>query len=131
MFLACLAGDSRHLITASSDSTVRLWDVETGKELHTFQFTEPCRAVKLSVGDKMAAFTTDPFMETPSAIYIVDLADDPKDQESEPKLKIKGPKGKISKVEWTDLNRVLITAGDDGFVRRWDAEVSYCKFSDS
>ncbi len=25
--------------------------------------------------------------------------------------------------EWTDQNRTLITASEDGFVRRWDVEV--------
>ena len=35
---------------------------------------------------------------------------------------LKGPseKGRFQRVAWTDLNRTLISAGEDGCVRRWD-----------
>ena len=38
---------------------------------------------------------------------------------------LKGPteKGRFQRVAWTDLNRTLISAGEDGCVRRWDVEV--------
>ena len=38
---------------------------------------------------------------------------------------LKGPteKGRFQRVAWTDLNRTLISAGEDGYVRRWDVEV--------
>ena len=65
------AGDSSKLITGSADSSARLWDLATGKSLHTFQFHEPCRAVAFSVGDGMAAISSDPFMGVPARIYLV------------------------------------------------------------
>lgn len=34
---ACdVSGNSKYLITGSADTTAKLWDVETGKELHSF-----------------------------------------------------------------------------------------------
>ena len=41
---------------------------------------------------------------------------------------LKGPteKGRFQRVAWTDLNRTLISAGEDGHVRRWDVEVRRC-----
>lgn len=36
---------------------------------------------------------------------------------------LKGPTGQVRHVAWTDLNRTLISAGQDGIVRRWDVEV--------
>lgn len=35
-----------------------------------------------------------------------------------------GFKGRINRVHFVDLNKTLLSAGEDGFVRRWDVEVS-------
>ena len=64
------AGDTSRLITGSADQTVKLWDVETGAQLHTFLFGSPARAVDFALGDKLAVITTDPFMGAPSAIHV-------------------------------------------------------------
>ena len=122
----CFAGDSERLITASADSSVKLWDVASGKDLFTFKSQEPCRAVAFSVGDRMAAYSTDQFMGQPSAIHLVNIADDLSHQSSAVIKSLSGPKGRITRVAWTDLNRTLVTAGEDGFVRRWDVEVGTC-----
>ena len=65
------------LITGSADQTVKLWNVETGQQLYTFNFDSPARSVDLSVGDKLAVITTDPFMELTSAIHVKRIARDP------------------------------------------------------
>ena len=81
-WLRLYAGDSSKLLTGSADSSARLWDLQSGKSLHTFKFNEPCRAVSFSVGDGMAAISSDPFMGVPSCIYLVTIADDPAEQET-------------------------------------------------
>jgi WD40 repeat protein len=121
--LRLLAGDSAKLITGSADSSARLWDLQTGKALHAFKFNEPCRAVKFAVGDAMAAISSDPFMGVPACIYLVTIAEDAAEQNTTILQQLKGPTGRIQRVEWTDLNRTLISAGEDGHVRRWDVEV--------
>lgn len=118
------AGDSERLITASADSSVKLWDIASGKDLFTFSTSEPCRAVAFSLGDRMAAYSTDQFMGQPSGIHLVNIADDLSEQKGDVIKSLSGPKGRITRVAWTDLNRTLVTAGEDGFVRRWDVEVS-------
>ena len=120
-----LAGDSEKLITASADSSVKLWDVASGKDLFTFKSQEPCRAVAFSMGDRMAAYTTDQFMGQPSQIHLVNIADDLSEQNGDVIKSLSGPKGRITRIAWTDLNRTLISAGEDGFVRRWDVEVCF------
>jgi translation initiation factor 3 subunit I len=65
-----IAGDTSRLITASADTTVKIWDVETGAQLNTFTFGSPARAVDFAIGDKLAVITTDPFMGAPSAIHV-------------------------------------------------------------
>lgn len=68
------------LITGSADQTAKLWDVQTGTQLYSFNFDSPARAVDFSAGDKLAVITTDPFMELPSAIHVKRIARDPSDR---------------------------------------------------
>jgi translation initiation factor 3 subunit I len=96
--------------------------VQTGEELYKFEFSEPCRAVKFAPGDRMVAITTDPFMNKMSAIQIYDIADDPSQQTSDAKITMTGPRGRISRVEWADDNKTLISASEDGYIRKWDVE---------
>ena len=119
----CAAVDSSRLLTGSSDSTAKLWEVETGNCLHTFKFQSPCRAVAYSIDEQMAALSTDPFMAQEPAINLVRMAQDPADQSSEVVQQLTGFSKRITRVAWTDLNEVLVTAGEDGYVRRWDVEV--------
>lgn len=70
----------------------------------------------------MAAFTTDPFMESPPRLYVVRLMHDPFDQTSDKQLAVETPT-RINRLKWIDCNRTLITAHIDGCVRKWDSEV--------
>ncbi|KAK2995024.1 hypothetical protein RJ640_012264 [Escallonia rubra] len=101
-------------------ATAKLWDVQTGTQLFSFNFDSPARAVDLSVGDKLAVITTDPFMELPSSIQVKRIAADPKTGESV--LTIKGPQGRINRAVWGPLNKTIISAGEDAVVRIWDSE---------
>ena len=114
--------DSTRLLTGSGDSSGRIWDMTNGQELFRFQFNEPCRAVKFNIGETQAALSTDPFMNNVSAIRIVNIAEDLEDQSDEVIRSITGPRGRITRVHWTDLNRHLLSASEDGYVRRWDVE---------
>ncbi|CAM6105086.1 unnamed protein product [Calypogeia fissa] len=116
---------SRHterLITGSADQTVKLWDVETGTQLHNFAFESPARAVDFSEGDKLAVITTDPFIGTPSEIHVKKIEKDSSRQNSDSLVVIKGPQGRINRAVWGPLNRTIISAGEDCLVRMWDAE---------
>ena len=117
------AGDSSTLITASSDSKVKLWDVETGTCTFTFEYKEPCRAVAFAMGEQLAAFSTDYFMQSDSCIRFVRIADNVEDQEKEEVLSITGGQKRFTRVVFTDLNRKLLSSGEDGFVKMWDTEV--------
>lgn len=80
------------------------------------------RACALSVGDDMAAYTTDAFMGSPPRLYVVKLMINPFDQTSD-KLTVLELPTRVNRVKWTDCNRTLLTAHIDGFARKWDSEV--------
>ncbi|XP_065847973.1 eukaryotic translation initiation factor 3 subunit I-like [Euphorbia lathyris] len=114
--------DSMRLLTGSADQTAKLWDVQTGTQLYSFNFDSPVKSVDLAVGDRLAVITTDPFMELPSAIHVKHIARDPADQTGESVLVLKGPQGRINRAVWGPLNRTIISAGEDAIIRIWDAE---------
>ena len=72
----------------------------------------------------MAVYSTDQFMGQPSQMHLVNIEDELSEQSGDVIKSLSGPKGRITRVAWTDLNRTLVSAGEDGFVRRWDVEVA-------
>lgn len=116
--------DSRRLITASADQTVKLWNVQTGTQIYSFKFDSPARSVQFSLGDKLAVITADPFMGHPSTIQVKRIASDPNEQISESVLTISGPQlsGRITGALWGPLNKTIISGGEDGILRTWDSE---------
>ncbi|KAK8487731.1 hypothetical protein V6N13_138502 [Hibiscus sabdariffa] len=114
--------NSARLITGSADQTVKLWNVQTGAQLFTFNFGSPARSVDFSVGDKLAVITTDPFMELTSAIHVKRIAGDLTEQTEESALVIKGPQGRINRAVWGPLNTTIVSAGEDAVIRLWDSE---------
>lgn len=53
------------------------------------------------------------------------IKDDSEEQETEILKTLNIPAGRIQRVAWTDLNATLISASEDGMVRRWDVEVPH------
>jgi hypothetical protein len=101
-----------------------LWEVESGETLYTWTFKAPCKAVAFNLGETLIAASTDPFQDVEPAINIIPLARDPADQTQDVKQRLTGFQKRINRVAFTDCNRTLISAGEDGCVRRWDVEVS-------
>lgn len=117
---------------------MRLWDVQSGQSLWKWTVNEPCRACTFSVGiyilfstliltfdvkgDRMAAFTTDRFMENEPQLRLVDVEDEIDDlSESSHVLATFRPR--INRLKWSEKNSVLIAAHEDGFIRKWNSEV--------
>lgn len=74
------------------------------------------------MGETLAALSTDPFMNSVSTIRIVSIAENIEDQTDEVVRTMTGPRGRITRLHWTDLNRTIISASEDGYLRRWDVE---------
>ena len=100
--------------------------MQDGRELFRFGFNEPARAARFSVGERLAAISTDPFMNSVSAIRLFDIAADPEEQTANEVLNLTGPRGRITRLHWTDNNRMLLSSSEDGMVRRWDVEAGKC-----
>lgn len=64
------------LLTASADTSVRLWDVQTGKTLFVFKHLAPVRGVEFAEGDRQFLTVGDKSLGQEAAIFIYDLAED-------------------------------------------------------
>ena len=52
------------------------------------------------------------------------IEEDITDQDATPVRQMESDKsGRVSRVQFTDLNKTLLTASEDGCLRRWDVEV--------
>lgn len=60
-------------ISASADSTVRLWDVETGREKHLYQLDTPSRACAFGFDGNVVFYTNDDVMGKPCEIHLADI----------------------------------------------------------
>ncbi|KAL8216223.1 hypothetical protein R6Q57_023060 [Mikania cordata] len=101
MFQVCFSRrDSTRLLTGSADQTAKLWDVQSGTQLFTFNFDSPARAVDFSVGDKL--------LQSMSNALLLTL--------------MTGPLGRINRAVWGPLNKTIISAGEDAVIRIWDTE---------
>jgi WD40 repeat protein len=67
--------DTTVLITGSGDSLVKLWDVETGKEIYNLPHKVPVKSVEFAEGDKQFLVLTDNVMGYSSTVSIYALND--------------------------------------------------------
>ncbi len=61
------------MVSASADSTVRLWDVQTGRERHIYQLDTPCRCCAFSYDGNIILYTNDDVMGKPCEMYLSDI----------------------------------------------------------
>ena len=65
------------MVTASADTTAKLWDVPTGKNIFTFDFDrQGARGCAFSLGGREVVITVDPFMGTGASIRIFKMFED-------------------------------------------------------
>ena len=120
---ACdVTDDSKVLLTASADMSVKMWNVETGEEICTIPHAGPVRSVEFSEGQKFFATATAPFQALGATIKI--FAFDPDNQSMEPVLTIDDtkcpPAIRIQQLRWSAVNKYIVAGCEDGVLRIYD-----------
>lgn len=73
------------MVTASADTTAKLWDVPSGRNYFTFDFDrQGARGTAFSLGGQQVCITVDPFMGTGSSIRIFKMFEDRAERASPP-----------------------------------------------
>ncbi|KAG5191848.1 WD40-repeat-containing domain protein [Tribonema minus] len=117
--------DSKYLLSASADATVRLWDVQTGESLVSYPHRGPVRSVCWAEGGQKFVSASQPFMDSPGFISIYDTPSDvdPSQYQQVASREISIPnKEKCTEVLWSALNDRILASFEDGTIRVFDPE---------
>lgn len=112
--------DSTQVITGSADNSCRIWDTETGKQLHELETKSAVRTCGWSFSGNLAMFSTDKAMSQECEICIYDVRDNYQMTNKEPYLLIPVPKAKVTAAVWGHLDDMLITGHESGDLIQWD-----------
>jgi len=116
---------SKYLLSGSADTSVKLWDVETGKNLKTYMNDVVVRCVKFAYGDEKFLVVTDAVMRENAEIHVVDMFDEFGEIRKKEKIvfQMEEPdKVKICKAIWGFNNEQIISCTSEGFVKVYDTE---------
>jgi translation initiation factor 3 subunit I len=120
-------GESTRMISAHGNSTVDLWEVETGKKLYTYPHDVSVRAVEFAEGGKSFVSVTDQQLGFNPFIHVYPVVNS-RDDTVKPSCQIEVKSGRVSKVIWGHHNQSLVTANEDGSIRIYDTEVLFLWF---
>eukprot|EP01100_Stratorugosa_tubuloviscum_P011485 TRINITY_DN512_c0_g1_i1.p1 TRINITY_DN512_c0_g1~~TRINITY_DN512_c0_g1_i1.p1 ORF type:complete len:331 (-),score=140.35 TRINITY_DN512_c0_g1_i1:140-1132(-) len=116
-----ISRDSTRLITASADRTVKIFDVERGIELKSFNFQTPVRWISFACGDRSFLTVTDNVMNKPANVSIHSFNPSNNDV-SLVKTHVFPATTKVIQAHWGSINECFYTIGDNNAVTMHDLQ---------
>ncbi|KAF2482743.1 WD40-repeat-containing domain protein [Neohortaea acidophila] len=112
------------LATGAADSTMRLWEVRTGKLLKTWDYPTAVKRVEFSEDGKQLLALTEKRTGHLSNIYVYDINPDPEaSQTEEPSLRITVDElPRVTVAGISCLSKYIVTGHEDGSISQWDAK---------
>lgn len=115
--------DSTILASGSADNTIKLWNVETGACLKTWEFPTAVKRVAFSEDDEYLLAVTEKRMGYPGSVVVFPISNDiSATQVEEPSLTITTQDSKATVAGWSYLNKYIITGHENGSVSQYDAK---------
>ena len=103
---------------------MRLWEVKTGKLLHTWEFATSIKRVEFSADGRKLLGVTEKRSGHLSTICVYEINPDPEAQQSdEHLLRIVCDESKATVAGWSYLSKYIIAGHEDGSVSQYDAKV--------
>ena len=114
-------GDSTKVATGSADSTLRLWDCETGKCLNTLKTTTSVRTVLFSYSGNLILYSTDQVLKMQPEINVIDTRTRQELSEIDSLITINSTEHtKVLSSLWGSLDESFITGHESGKIIQWD-----------
>ncbi|CAO3613513.1 unnamed protein product [Cunninghamella blakesleeana] len=114
---------STMVVTGSADNTAKLWEVQTGKCLKTWEFNTAVKRVEFSEDDKMILCVTEERMGHSGTITVLAVNPDINAQQSSEQLaQLVNQQGNSKAVVagWSYLDKYIISGHEDGTLCQWD-----------
>ncbi|KAK9472079.1 WD40-repeat-containing domain protein [Dipodascopsis tothii] len=113
------------LATGAADNTVILWEVQTGKVLHKWEFPTAVRKVEFNEAGDQLLLITEKRMGLPGRFSILPVVIDAEaTQAEEPILSVElgADDAKFNVGGWSYLSKFIILGHSDGLVSQYDAK---------
>lgn len=109
--------DSSKLVTGSGDLSCRIWDVENGNNLMTFEAKSAVRSSNFSYCGNSVCYTTDHQMGQQPQVVVVDVRSG--DEMLNFNIETKNMAKPMCSL-WGELDSYIVTGHDDGALCKWD-----------
>ncbi|RWS24339.1 eukaryotic translation initiation factor 3 subunit I-like protein [Leptotrombidium deliense] len=115
--------DSTKVVTGGADNSMRIWDLQTGKEIANVLTNTAVRTVTFSYSGKLIYYTTDAVMKFPSENIVIDISCPSHLKGDDNVARFPSGQHKPTAALWGDLDRSLITGHINGSVSKWDLKM--------
>lgn len=111
------------IASGSADNTIKLWEVQTGKCLMTWDFPTAVKRVEFNEDGTQLLGVTEKRMGHLGTIVVLDINVDPAaEQNPEKNLTIVCDESKATVAGWSYLSKYIIAGHEDGSVSQYDAK---------
>ncbi|RWS16255.1 eukaryotic translation initiation factor 3 subunit I-like protein [Dinothrombium tinctorium] len=121
--------DSTKVVTGGADNSLRLWDLQTGKEIANIVTNSPVRTVTFSYSGKLVFYTTDSVMKFPSELIVFDTTIGEHLTGNDHVARFPSGAQKPTAALWGELDRSLITGHVNGQITKWDLRKPHDKLN--
>jgi len=119
------------LATGAADNTIKLWNIQTGECVKTWENPTAIKRVQFSEDGRRLLAVTEKRMGYLGTIvvYTIQYDEDLTQQSDEYDLKITCEESKATVAGWSYLDKYIIACHEDGSVSQYDSKVSTCSHS--
>jgi len=121
--------DTSKVLTGSADNTCRIWDAETGVQMHQLDTSSAVRTCGFSYGGQLLFLSTDKAMMKNCEVQVFDLRDEIKLDKQTPIVKFPLSTPKITAAMWGDMDMTIIAGHEDGEICHYDMKTNKKTYS--
>ncbi|KAK9477322.1 WD40-repeat-containing domain protein [Lipomyces japonicus] len=109
--------------TGAADDTVKLWDIKTGKCVHTWTFPTAVKFVQFNEDGNQILVISEQRTDFSSTVHIFPVEIDVTARQVEdPILRFSSPGNRFTRAGWSYLNKWIIGSHLDGSISQYDAK---------